>query len=94
MIYNLSHSELVSYRERANNKAEKTICDFQYVFTEPALCQVLNEQRPNGQQHPRNCWTMQANIEPHRIPTVLKRQTKGNTVNDALRAVYMKKGKS
>ena len=36
-FYHLSHSELVSYRERANNKAEKTICDLQYVFTEPAL---------------------------------------------------------
>lgn len=95
MIYDLSHSELVSYRERANNKAEKTICDFQYVFTEPALCQVLNEQRATGQQHLRNCWTItQANTEPHRIQTVLKRQTKGNTVNDALGAVYMKTGKS
>ena len=71
----LSHSELVYYRERANNRAEKTTSDLQYVFTEPALCQVLNEQRANGQQHLRNRWTMQANAEPHRIQTVLKRQT-------------------
>ena len=65
------------------------------MYLQNPPCQVLNEQRANGQQHRRNCWTItQANTEPHRIQTVLKRQTKGNTVNDALGAVYMKTGKS